>query len=183
MGKPAPLYQQRRTEIASRDLHRDLQPVLLDRLTDHDAQKAREADGAFLLTRTALRDSVLRDLRWLMNTTNSESTDDLAPFPQARNSVVNFGIGALAGQRMSEVEWPDIESAIRESILHFEPRILAENLELRCLSESTELEHNNMLALEIRGQLWSIPYPTEFIFRSKIDLESGYIALHSLGNS
>lgn len=171
-----------RHRMAERPPHgRDLQPVLLERLTDDHVDQVREADGAFLLTRSMLRESVLRDLRWLLNTIHLETTDDLSAHTEARQSVINYGIGALAGQLIAELEWPDIESSIREAILLFEPRILADSLQVRCLADPLVQARHNVLSLELSGELWCVPYPMEFIFRSEIDLECGYIVLRSLG--
>jgi type VI secretion system protein ImpF len=158
---------------------RRLTPVLLDRLTDHSPHEKREADGAFMLTRSLLRESVLRDLRWLLNTTNLEASVDLAPYARVRESVLNFGAGALAGLRMSEIEWSDIERTIREAILTFEPRIVADSLQVKCVENDDALAHHNLLMLEIRGQIWAVPYPFEFVFRSEVDLENGYMVLQA----
>ena len=158
---------------------RYLSPVLLDRLTDDHVQQSSEPDGTFLLTRTSLRESVLRDLRWLLNTTNLESTDDLSGQPYVQRSVLNYGISALAGKRMSEIEWVDIENTMREAIVSFEPRIEAETLQMRCIADSIELDEFNLLAIEVRGRIIATPYPIEFVFRSEIDMENGYVVLRS----
>jgi type VI secretion system protein ImpF len=160
---------------------RRLTPVLLDRLTDHAPHEQREADGAFMLTRALLRESVLRDLRWLLNTTNLEASVDLAPHAGVRESVINFGTGALAGLRMSEIEWSDIERTIREAIQTFETRIVADTLQVKCVENDDSLLHHNLLVLEIRGQIWAVPYPFEFVFRSEVDLENGYMVLQAPG--
>lgn len=180
MARHPSLHAQRKP-AAVQPYGRELQPVLLERLTDDAVDQTREPDGSFLLTRSMLRDSVLRDLRWLLNTIHMETTDDLSAFPHVRQSVVNYGIGALAGQLIAELEWPDIESSIREAIIQFEPRILADSLHVRCLADPLVQGHHNILSLELSGELWCIPYPMEFIFRSEIDLECGYIVLRSLG--
>ena len=40
------------------------------------------------------------------------------------------------------------------------------------------MDSHNVLAVVIRGQLWSIPYPLEMLLRSDIDLETGQVVLH-----
>ena len=37
--------------------------------------------------------------------------------------------------------------------------------------------HHNVLSLEISGELWSQPYPLEFLIKTDMDLESGEIRL------
>jgi len=90
-----------------------LQPVLLDRLTDKQPQSRQERAGAFLMSGKLLRDSVLRDLQWLLNTTNFGAGHTINAMPRARRSVVNYGVRGWAGGRMSEVDFADVEAAIR----------------------------------------------------------------------
>ncbi len=58
---------------------------------------------------------------------------------------------------------------------------MTDSIDVRCVTYATELEHHNLLALEIRGTLWSVPYPIEFILRSELDLESGHMVLRPTG--
>lgn len=158
-----------------------LQPVLLDRLTDRQPGKRQERAGAFLMSGKMLREAVLRDLQWLLNTTNFGLDHAIDALPRARRSVVNYGVRGWAGARMSEVEFIDVEAAIRTAIINFEPRIMKDSIDVRCVTDATHLEHHNLLALEIRGTLWSVPYPVEFIVRSELDLESGHVTLLPVG--
>ena len=58
---------------------------------------------------------------------------DPATLPNARRSVINFGLPALSGQTASSLEVADLERAIRQAILDFEPRILPASLRVRAL--------------------------------------------------
>jgi type VI secretion system protein ImpF len=167
-----------RNERVARDR---LQPSLLDRLMDDEPARREEPRESSMLTHAQLREVVLRDLRWLLNTVNLESTDDLSPYTHAAGSVVNFGVRALAGKRMSEIDWIDVEDSIRQAIAAFEPRILDSSVEVRCVTDTGTLEHHNVLSLEIKGMLWCVPHPLEFLFRTDIDLESGHMDLRDLG--
>jgi len=158
-----------------------LQPSLLDRLMDDEPQRRAEAVEANMLTHSELRRAVLRDLRWLLNTVNLETTQDLESYPDVPRSCVNFGVRALAGRRMSDIDWVDVETSIRNAIATFEPRILESSVEVRCVSDTGTLEHHNVLSLEIRGMLWCVPHPMEFLFRTDIDLESGHMDLRDVG--
>jgi type VI secretion system protein ImpF len=160
-----------------------LQPALLDRLIDERPQARSESREHAMISHAELRAAVLRDLRWLLNTASLEATDDLRSYPWVRRSVLNFGVGALAGKRMSEIDWADVEVSLRDAIVCFEPRILPESLAVRCMTDTTLLEHYNVLSLSIRGMLWCVPHPLEFLFRSDIDLESGHIDLLDLGGA
>jgi type VI secretion system protein ImpF len=81
-----------------------------------------------------------------------------------RRSVANFGVAPLAGQRMSDIEWQDIQRKLTDAILHFEPRILPQGLMVRCISDTKSLDLHNVLSIEIKGRLWCVPYPLSFCF-------------------
>ncbi|MDU4093861.1 MAG: type VI secretion system baseplate subunit TssE [Pantoea sp.] len=158
-----------------------LQPSLLDRLMDDEPGKSQETVNQRLISHSTLRRHVLRDLQWLFNTINNEAQHDLTPFNQVRRSVLNFGVAPLAGQRMSDIEWHDIQRKLTEAIINFEPRILPQGLQVRCLSDTHALNLHNVLSIEIKGRLWCVPYPLEFLFRTDVDLENGYFELKDVG--
>ncbi|MET1077922.1 MAG: type VI secretion system baseplate subunit TssE [Pseudomonas sp.] len=155
-----------------------LMPALLDRLTDHRPLERSEAPHQRVVSKAEYRQSVLRDLSWLFNTINGEATSDYSAAAEARHSVLNFGILALSGRQMANDDWGDVETAIRRAILTFEPRILPDSLRIRMLPMDTRYATRNQLSLEIKGQLWSEPYPIDLLLSSHIDLETGQIVLH-----
>ncbi|WP_329606771.1 type VI secretion system baseplate subunit TssE [Paraburkholderia polaris] len=155
--------------------HVEARPSLLDRLTE---RRPPQVDGgvAFAPSRADLRDAVLRDLSWLLNCASLEATDDLAAYPHVRRSVLNFGMRAWAGGRASALDQDGMERAIREAVVQFEPRILAESVEVRC---NVHAQSHAILSLEITGQLCPATAPQAFQFRSDIDIESGHVVLRS----
>ena len=160
-----------------------LQPALLDRLTDDEPDKKLELREHRVLSKSRMRQAVLRDLAWLFNTTRLESGTGMAKWPYARRSVINFGLPALSGQTASTVELQDLERDLKQAILDFEPRILPETLEVRALVELSELDHHNVIGIEIRGQLWAQPVPLDLLIRTEIDLETGKVHLADLAPS
>ena len=157
-----------------------LQPALLDRLTDDEPEKKQELREHRVLSKSRLRQAVLRDLAWLFNCTRLESGTELANAPYARRSVVNFGLPALSGRVASSLDVNDLERAIRQAILDFEPRILPGTLQVRALVRSSELDHHNVIGVEIQGQLWAQPVPLELLVRTEIDLETGKVEIADL---
>jgi type VI secretion system protein ImpF len=158
-----------------------LQPALLDRLTDEAPQRRSDTPGQGLMTHAELRRAVLRDLRWLLNTVNLESARDLEFLGHIQASTLNFGVRAMAGKRMSEIDWSDLENTILDAIMLFEPRILPETLAVTCETDTEALAHHNIVSLRIKGMLWCDPYPQEFLFRTDIDLETGHMDLADMG--
>lgn len=152
-----------------------LQPALLDRLIDHAPDKKQEIHDQVMITSEVLRDAVLRDLTWLLNTANIETSVNLSEYPHIVTSCLNFGVKALAGMRMSEIDLATMQESIKGAILRYEPRIAENGLDVRCVAETHSLEHHNILSLMISGKINSTPYPREFTFKTDIDLESGHM--------
>lgn len=151
-----------------------LQPALLDRLTDDQPDKKLEPRMERVISKRRLREAVLRDLTWLFNTTRLDPNMDPATLPNARRSVINYGLPALSGQTASTLDISDLERGIRQAIIDFEPRILPGSLHVRAL-ESGQFENHNVIGVEISGQLWAQPLPIELLVRTEIDLETGQV--------
>jgi type VI secretion system protein ImpF len=157
-----------------------LQPALLDRLTDEQPERALEPRENRVMSRTRLRQAVLRDLAWLFNTTRLESEDDLSGVPYARRSVINYGLPALSGRSAAAIDVHALEAAIRQAIVEFEPRILPATLQVRAILRASALDHHNVIGVEIQGQLWAQPVPLELLVRTEIDLETGKVEMADL---
>lgn len=154
-----------------------LQPALLDRLTDDEPDARQETLQHAVVSKGRLKQTVLRDLIWLLNTTAYHTSDQLDRYPEVRRSVLNFGIPVLSGKNFSSVDWRDLERQIYDAILVFEPRILPDTLSVKAIAPSDLLGHHNLLQFELHGELWSMPFPIELLLRSELDLESGRMKL------
>ena len=160
-----------------------LQPALLDRLTDEEPDKTQEPLEARVVSKSRLRQSVLRDLAWLFNATRLEAVADLTTMPAVRRSVVNFGLPALSGRTASSLDVSDLARAVREAIVTFEPRILPATLQVKTLLDAGALDHHNVIGVEIRGELWAQPVPLEFLVRTEFDLETGNVQVSDVAPS
>ncbi|NHZ82292.1 type VI secretion system baseplate subunit TssE [Massilia sp. CCM 8695] len=165
-----------RLRLGARDR---LRPALLERLTDHDRLQAIEMEPPGTSS-AALRSAVMRDLVWLLNCTAMAADVDLDAYPQVHRSVLNYGILPLSGKHLSELDSQELAGSLRRAILAFEPRLLPDTLQVHCVSDPDSLSLHNELAFEIRAQLWSQPYPVEFLVRSDVDIETGHTKLHDL---
>ena len=148
-----------------------LQPSLLDRLTDDEPSEAQESRNRRVLSLQKLRESVLRDVGWLLNTTNLADEGLGERYPYVAQSVVNYGLPDLAGLTASTVDLAELESLVRQAILDFEPRILRNTLTVR--AHGAEEMNHNALVFEIHGEMWAQPVPLELFLKTEIDLESG----------
>ena len=160
--------------MATVDARNRLQPALLDRLTDDAPGEKRETDERRTMSKAQLRQAVLRDLSALFNTVQPLGAAADA-YPQVAGSVLTFGLPALSGQLASKLDVSVLERAIRQAILRYEPRILAESLQVRAVEPSSVLDTHNVIEFEISGHLWSQPVPLEILLRTQMDLEAGQV--------
>lgn len=157
-----------------------LQPALLDRLTDDEPDKKLEPRERRVMSKSRLRQAVLRDLAWLFNATRLETGSSMARLPFARRSVINYGLPALSGETASTIEIQDLERAVEQAILDYEPRILPNTLQVKAVVDLSEMDHHNVIGIEIRGMLWAQPVPIEMLIRTEIDLETGKVQIADL---
>jgi len=157
-----------------------LQPSLLDRLTDEEPERQQEAREKRVLTQRQLRQSVLRDLTWLLNSVALSSTQNLDHVPDVKSSVLNYGITDLSGRSVSSTDVRVLERQIKSAIADFEPRIQRNSLKVKIVN-SPESFNQNALTFEIEGDLWMQPLPLRLYLRSEIDLETGHVELTDLG--
>lgn len=153
-----------------------LQPSLLDRLTDEAPENRTEAREQRVMSLRQLRQSVLRDLSWLLNTAALESMMDLSEVPHAARSVINFGSPVFSGVAVTGIDVRKVETKVRLAIAHFEPRILADSLSVELIKNSEQMS-NKALSFRIEGDLWAQPLPVHLYIRSDLDLETGEITV------
>jgi type VI secretion system protein ImpF len=101
----------------------------------------------------------------------------------ARRSVINFGLPALSGRSAAAIDIIELERAIRQAIIDFEPRILPGSLQVKALVHASAIDHHNVIGVEIHSQLWAQPVPLELLVRTEIDLETGKVEIHDLARS
>lgn len=149
-----------------------LQPSLLDRLTDEDPKSNREPTERSGISLSDWRASVLRDLAWLLNTTSLGQLQPLERMPEVKRSVINYGIAPVTGRIATTAQARELEMALRQAIIDFEPRILKESVRVRVVPpEETPSRH--AILFEIEGDLFADPLPLHLALRTEIDLDSG----------
>lgn len=153
-------------------LQERLQPSLLDRLTDEAPDVKQESRLKRVVTVSKLRELMLRDLSWLFNSTSLGELRNRAEFPYAAKSVLNYGKPDLAGMHIRGADLEQIEEGVRQAILDFEPRILAQTLKVN-LRFIDNQEGARMVQFDIEGALWCQPIPLRLYLRTAVDLETG----------
>lgn len=154
-----------------------LQPCLLDRLTDDDPKNPNESAAQRVISLRRYKDGVLRDLQWLFNAAAHLPDEGgerfrFADYPQALNSVINFGMRHLSGAFAPNLA--DLERELKEALQLFEPRI--DKLRVKAAME------RNLISIELHGDLWAKPLSEHLFIKTRIDLETGQCLMGDRGN-
>lgn len=121
----------------------------------------------------ALRATVLRELNWLLNTTCLGSGQDLSAVPEVATSVLNYGLGDLAGTLLSR---PGIEARgreIREAVVRFEPRVARGSLEVEPVHGHGKA---NSVGFVIRGDIANAVRAMPVEFHTEVEIETGTVS-------
>lgn len=148
-----------------------LQPSLLDRLTDHAPTRLKDTPDSQSVTSAQLRQSVLRDLAALLNTSNLATIEDLSQTPLVAKSTLNYGIPGFAGLLDSHSRTNTLERELADAIRAFEPRIRPESLRVRAAGQRGD-SSTPALVFEIEGELWAQPVPIQLFLETTIEVET-----------
>jgi len=165
------------TDRANRDR---LQPCLLDRLTDDRPTERSESRDSSMMSLSAYRSSVLRDLETLLNTPERFNARKERDFPEAATSVLNYGAPDLSGRTVSGISPEELRKRLTESVRRFEPRVLRGSLSLD-VRQSVAGSSQNGFEITITGELWAQPAPEPVNLRSRLDLDTGRYTLENAG--
>jgi type VI secretion system protein ImpF len=142
---------------------------LLDRLTlQMDGRPASEVE----LSEAQFRAAIVRDLRWLLNTTHLEALIPLEGLDLVRNSVLNYGVDSMTGRTASDVDEKEIAVAIRRAIATFEPRL--RNVQVSAEKQAQGVRES--IVLTIHAELLVRPIK-EVHFRGVLDLDRNGVSL------
>jgi type VI secretion system protein ImpF len=162
--------------VAELTTHDRLQPALLDRLRDDDRETQVESRDKRVLSLRQLREYVIRDLGWLLNSLALECIEDIEDYDMVKGSVINYGVPNLAGKAADDMEAVSLERKLKEALLRFEPRLLQNSLQVK-VRVNRESMGRNAMQLEIEGQLWAQPVPQSLFIKTEVDLETGDVSI------
>lgn len=153
-----------------------LQPSLLDRLTDDEPGQRVEARDKRVISAQRLRECVTRDLAWLLNCVNLGARETLEDFPEAAQSVINFGIPDLTGAAVSGVDAAELQRELRDAMLAFEPRLTPSTLQVAVEVRADNMDQRS-LTFRIDSEMWAQPLPLNLYLKSEVDLETGAVSV------
>ncbi|MDD9968499.1 MAG: type VI secretion system baseplate subunit TssE [Myxococcales bacterium] len=123
-------------------------PSLLDRLT-------RDEDDGWV-TADVLRETVRRDLEWLLNTPHFEQLVPLHGLEHVRTSVLNYGVRSVVGHSQSQEVQDDLVLAIARALKAYDSRLRDVRVEI---DERAQELATGSLAIRIEADLMVQPEP------------------------
>lgn len=145
-----------------------LTPSVLDRLLDDHPKDEVEGPHNLYFDLARLKKSVARDLEALLNSRNVDLDDDIERFPQARQSVVDFGIPDLSSLSLLDPgDRAFLRDKIRITLEHHEPR-----LERIVVSLDAPEGNERMLRFRVDALLKIVPGQPPVCFDATLQLSS-----------
>ena len=155
--------------MAAKPTDRSIRPSLLDRLIDEEPGNRNEAPDRRAQSLKELKDSVRRDLEWLLNSRRCP----IEPATSAKElwrSVYCFGLPDTTGIAMSSPEDRGrMARLVTTAVANFEPRLL--NVTVNMEPESAT--GNRILHFQIEALLRMEPAPARVFFDTTLELSSG----------
>lgn len=141
---------------------------VLDRLLDFEPKETRESPKSRLKSLRELKQSVKRDLEWLLNARAYAGEID-EKLEEVLKSVAVYGLPDFTGiSAKSRTEQADLTKAIETAISYFEPRFLDLKVTLEPISNV-----DKALKFRIEARLDVEPTPEPIVFDTVLELGSG----------
>jgi type VI secretion system protein ImpF len=140
---------------------------VLDRLLDDRPDQTHEARPSRSVSLRLLKQTVKRDLEWLLNTRSEPGVPE--DLPELGRSLASFGLPDLASWNVkSPEEQQGLRHALEEAIRRFEPRLEGVEVTLENMSET-----DRAVRFRIDARLRVDPTPEPVTFDSTLQLGNG----------
>jgi type VI secretion system protein ImpF len=159
------------------------QKELLDRVVMLEQRRRFESREQRVMSLERLKQSVLRDLAWLLNTEYLEAAYSLDAYPDVRSSVLNYGIPSIVGLTITDLTDTmrgGLAKTLRDAIVRFEPRLDPDSIVVRTHADKEQMD-GRTLTFEVEAELIAEPAPLRLLLTSIVDLESGHATLLERG--
>ena len=161
----------------------DEQKELLERVVMLEQRRRFESREQRVMSLERLKQSVLRDLAWLLNTEYLEAAYSLDAYQQVKSSVLNYGIPSIVGLTLSDLGdamRDGLARTLRDAIIRYEPRLDPDSVVVRTRVDREQMDART-LTFEIEADLMAHPAPLRLLLRSVVDLQDGHATLVERG--
>ena len=161
--------------MARTELDRAVLGSVLDRLTDEAPREPADPHISREESARRFRQSVLRDLDWLLNTRRTSVVADVEG--EVHDSVYEFGLRDFSGLSTSTADWRQrLLADVQDAIRRFEPRLANVNVEL---SDGGANPATHQVRFVISATLLMDPSPEQVVFDTLLEVASGTYQLES----
>ena len=122
--------------------------------------------------------SLCRDLEVLFSSIGVGSACDLKYYPQISRSVLNYGIGNIAGTALTTMNIKRLRLGMCTIIQYFEPRIVAHNLDIQLLSGTVAYNQCQFL---LKGEIRALNRLLPLQLLACWNTESGEVEVQAYG--
>ena len=122
----------------------------------------------------ALRATVLRELNWILNTTQFGAAQNLKPYPEVATSVLNYGVPDMAGKLLQRRAVENRAREIKQAIRRFEPRINPQRLDVTATAKDAK---PNAVTFVIRADVTSAVMALPVEFKTDVEIDTGSATL------
>ncbi len=153
--------------MSRQDLEIRVTPSVLDRLIDYEPRESREAPKSRSASLEDLKQSIRRDLEWLLNTRCHTEGDEL--LVEAKRSVAFYGLPDIIGvNAKNHAEQQRLIKAMDGAIRYFEPRFLNLKVTMEPVNNV-----DRQLKFRIEASLDVEPAPEPIVFDTVLQMGSG----------
>ncbi|MFT6452473.1 MAG: type VI secretion system protein ImpF [Halocynthiibacter sp.] len=125
-----------------------------------------------------LKSHLSADLGNLMNTIRLDAAVSLSDAPFVERSIVNFGFRDMSSVSASAMTNQNIIQSIRESLINYEPRLIAETIEITI--NKSDAINTQRLTFDISAEMVASPVDVPLDFVAEVDLGAGKIQMTRL---
>ena len=154
--------------MARKSYERSIRPSLLDRLIDDEPGNRGEAPDRRAQSMKELKDSVRRDLEWLLNSRRPPAEPALSA-KELWRSVYCYGLPDTTGLAMTSAEDRNrMARLVAAAVAAFEPRLMNVTVNMEPSSPTSRVLH-----FQIEALLRVEPSPARIFFDTTLELTSG----------
>ena len=143
-------------------------PSVFDRLLDDNPKIQTESQGPFHFDIVRLKLAIARDMEALLNSRSIDLDNDIERYPQARNSMIDYGITDLSSLSLLDPgDRAYLRDKIRITVQRHEPRLghIAVSLDAPAGTE-------RMLRFRVDARLEVLPTRPPVRFDARLQLSS-----------
>lgn len=143
-------------------------PSVLDRLVDDEPANRKEAETARAQSLREMKDSVRRDLEWLLNTRQTPEMP-LESASELQRSVYCYGLPDITGMALNTVDARnELARRLELAIGAFEPRLINVSVSMQPATAGAR-----SLRFQIEALLRTEPAPSRVFFDTTLELIRG----------